>query len=144
MARSENDLVVLSVDTRRVDACIFGWIFGKPLRDVRHVALKRARYRQVEHSGSCVAAVFEVVGDATEDKNEEPRVTWIHASSTKTLMMPCLRARATSRLIVKCCCFLGFADWRRLISLCLYARGLPVFQKETVVHIVAVNQLSRD
>jgi len=38
----------------------------------------------------------------------------------------------------------GFADWRRLVSLCLYARGLPVFQKETVVHIVAVNQLSRD
>jgi len=37
----------------------------------------------------------------------EPRVTWIHASSTKTLMMPCLRPRATSRLIVKCCCFLA-------------------------------------
>jgi hypothetical protein len=78
VARSENDLVVLSVNTRRVavssiawlDACIFGWIFGKPLRDVRHVALERARYRQVEHSGSCVAAVFEVVVDTTRDKNE--------------------------------------------------------------------------
>jgi len=53
-----------------LNACIFGWIFGKPLRDAGHVRLERTRYRQVEHSGVCVAAVFEVVGDATGDKNE--------------------------------------------------------------------------
>ena len=46
-----------------LDAGIFGWIFGKPLRDGRHVRLERTRYRKVEHPGSYLAAVFKVVGD---------------------------------------------------------------------------------
>jgi hypothetical protein len=53
-----------------LDARIFGWIFGEPVRDLGHVRLDRTRYRQVEHSGSYVTAVLEVVRDATRDKNE--------------------------------------------------------------------------
>ena len=53
-----------------LNAGIFGRIFGKPLRDGRHVRLERTRYRKVEPPGPYLAAVFKVVGYTAGDKNE--------------------------------------------------------------------------
>ena len=63
-------------------------MFGEPARDLGHVHLERTRYRQVEHSGSCVGAVFEVVGDATGDENEGTPRGIGPRSPTRTLMVP--------------------------------------------------------
>lgn len=45
-------------------------MLGEPLHDVGHLRLERPRDGEVEHPGSSVAAVLEIVGDAAGHEHE--------------------------------------------------------------------------
>lgn len=47
-------------------------MFDEPLRDAWHVLLECAWNRQIEHSGTGISSVFEIVGDASGYKDERP------------------------------------------------------------------------